>query len=66
MNNGDAYNKGVIKICLRTSLKEVVMSMMFTKTVLFLTVTQTFITSCTIPHSLTMTTRILTQTFIWT
>ena len=51
MNDGDAYNKGVIQKCLRTSLKEVVMSMMFTKTVSFLTVTQTFITSCTIPHS---------------
>ena len=42
MNNQDAYNKKVIQKCLRTSLKEVVMSMMFTKTVWFLTVTNVY------------------------
>ena len=35
MNNEDDYNKGVIQKCSHTPLEEVVMSMMFTKAVLF-------------------------------
>ena len=45
MNNGDAYNKGVIQKCLHILVKEVMMSMMFTKTVSLFIMTQTFITS---------------------